>query len=94
MEAYVKNHDGITMDKTDADGRTSIDGLECGLYIVVETAVPEMVTSTTNPFFISLPMTTVNNICDGSAPEGGSEWNYDVTVYPKNETGIPDGKSH
>ena len=89
LEAYVKNNDGITMDKTDADGRTSIDGLPVGLYIVVETAVPEMVTSTTNPFFISLPMTTVNNICDGSAPEGGSEWNYDVTVYPKNETGIP-----
>ena len=89
LEAYVKNNDGITMDKTDADGRTSIDGLATGLYIVVETAVPEMVTSTTNPFFISLPMTTVNNICDGSAPEGGSEWNYDVTVYPKNETGIP-----
>lgn len=89
LEAYVKNNDGITMDKTDADGRTSIDGLEFGLYIVVETAVPEMVTSTTNPFFISLPMTTVNNVTDGSAPEGGSEWNYDVTVYPKNETGIP-----
>ena len=89
LEAYVKNNGGITMDKTDADGRTSIDGLECGLYIVVETAVPEMVTSTTNPFFISLPMTTVNNVTDGSAPEGGSEWNYDVTVYPKNETGIP-----
>ena len=89
LEAYVKNNGGITMDKTDADGRTSIDGLPVGLYIVVETAVPEMVTSTTNPFFISLPMTTVNNICDGSAPEGGSEWNYDVTVYPKNETGIP-----
>ena len=89
LEAYVKNNGGITMDKTDADGRTSIDGLPVGLYIVVETAFTEMVTSTTIPFFISLPMTTVNNICDGSAPEGGSEWNYDVTVYPKNETGIP-----
>ncbi len=89
LEAYVKNNGGITLAKTDADGRTSIDGLTTGLYIVVETAVPEMVTSTTNPFFISLPMTTVNNVTDGSAPEGGSEWNYDVTVYPKNETGIP-----
>lgn len=89
LEAYVKNNGGIALAKTDADGRTSIDGLEFGLYIVVETAVPEMVTSTTNPFFISLPMTTVNNICDGSAPEGGSEWNYDVTVYPKSHSGIP-----
>ena len=89
LEVYVKNNGGIALAKTDADGRTSVDGLGVGLYIVVETAVPEMVTSTTNPFFISLPMTTVNNVTDGSAPEGGSEWNYDVTVYPKNETGIP-----
>ena len=88
LETYVKRC-GTALEKTDADGRTSIDGLGIGLYIVVETAVPEMVTSTTNPFFISLPMTTVNNVTDGSAPEGGSEWNYDVTVYPKNETGIP-----
>ena len=39
-----------------------------------------MVTSTCNPFFVSLPMTTID----------GSEWNYDLTVYPKNRTGNPD----
>ena len=89
LESFIKTVDNAVMDKTDADGRTSIDGLGIGLYLVVETAVPEMVTNTTNPFFISLPMTTVNNTTDGTAPEGGSEWNYDVTVYPKNETGIP-----
>lgn len=89
LEEYVKTNGGTAMEKTDENGRTSIEGLNTGLYIVVETAVPEMVTNTTNPFFISLPMTTVNNVTDGSAPEGGSEWNYDVTVYPKNETGIP-----
>ena len=54
--------------------------MEQGLYLVVETRVPENVTSTCNPFLISLPMTTVD----------GSEWNYDVTVYPKNQTGNPD----
>ena len=54
--------------------------MEQGLYLVVETRVPENVTSTCNPFFVSLPMTTID----------GAAWNYDVTVYPKNQTGNPD----
>lgn len=53
---------------------------------VVETRVPEMVIDTTAPFFVSLPMTSV----DGSnATDGGTRWMYDVTLYPKNLTGIP-----
>lgn len=63
--------------------------LALGLYLVVETKVPEMVTSTVNPFFVSLPMTTVSGDADSASPEGGHGWNYDVVVYPKNETGIP-----
>ena len=54
--------------------------MEQGLYLVVETRVPEMVTSTCNPFFVSLPMTTID----------GSEWTYDIVIYPKNQTGNPD----
>ena len=53
--------------------------MEQGLYLVVETRVPENVTSTCNPFLASLPMTTID----------GAAWNYDVTVYPKNQTGNP-----
>ena len=79
LETAVKNG-GVAMTETDATGHTSASGLEQGLYLVVETRVPENVTSTCNPFLISLPMTTVD----------GSEWNYDVTVYPKNQTGNPD----
>lgn len=67
------------MTETGADGHTSAENLEQGLYLVVETRVPENVTSTCNPFFVSLPMTTVD----------GAAWNYDVTVYPKNQTGNP-----
>lgn len=77
LEATVKN--GTVMTETDADGHTSASDMEQGLYLVVETKVPENVTSTCNPFFVSLPMTTVD----------GSAWNYDVTVYPKNQTGNP-----
>ena len=77
LEAAVKN--GTAMTETDAAGHTSASDMEQGLYLVVETRVPENVTSTCNPFFVSLPMTTID----------GTAWNYDVTVYPKNQTGNP-----
>ena len=78
LEVAVKNG-GVAMTETDATGHASADQMEQGLYLVVETRVPENVTSTCNPFFVSLPMTTVD----------GAAWNYDVTVYPKNQTGNP-----
>ena len=78
LETAVKNG-GVAMPETDATGHASADQLEQGLYLVVETRVPKNVTSTCNPFFVSLPMTTID----------GAAWNYDVTVYPKNQTGNP-----
>ena len=78
LETAVKNG-GVAMTETDATGHASADQMEQGLYLVVETRVPENVTSTCNPFFVSLPMTTID----------GTAWNYDVTVYPKNQTGNP-----
>ena len=78
LEAAVKNG-GVAMTETDATGHTSVSNMEQGLYLVVETRVPENVTSTCNPFLVSLPVTTVD----------GAAWNYDVTVYPKNQTGNP-----
>ena len=90
LETYMASQDGaIVMAKTDENGKTIQRNLPVGLYLCVETAVPEMVTSTTNPFFVSLPMTTVSGDENASSPEGGHAWNYDVVVYPKNETGIP-----
>ena len=78
LEVAVKNG-GVAMTETDATGHTSASNMEQGLYLVVETRVPENVTSTCNPFFVSLPMTTIDGVA----------WNYDVTVYPKNQTGNP-----
>ena len=90
LETYMASQDGaMVMAKTDENGKTIQRNLPVGLYLCVETAVPEMVTSTTNPFFVSLPMTTVSGDENASSPEGGHAWNYDVVVYPKNETGIP-----
>ena len=78
LETAVKNG-GVVMTDTDTAGHTAASDMEQGLYLVVETRVPENVTSTCNPFFVSLPMATVD----------GADWNYDVTVYPKNQTGNP-----
>ena len=78
LETAVKNG-GVAMTETDVTGHTSASDMEQGLYLVVETRVPENVTSTCNPFFVSLPMTAMD----------GTAWNYDVTVYPKNQTGNP-----
>ena len=79
LETAVKNG-GVVMTETDATGHAAASDMERGLYLVVETRVPENVTSACNPFFVSLPMTTID----------GAAWSYDVTVYPKNQTGNPD----
>lgn len=78
LEAYVRNG-GTAMPATDEYGNSKAPIDELGLYLVVETRVPENVTSTCDPFLVSMPMTAID----------GSGWNYDVTVYPKSRTGMP-----
>ena len=73
------NH-GTPMPETDENGKSQVTDMAQGLYLVVETRVPEFVVDTTEPFLVSLPSTTID----------GTAWNYEVTVYPKNATGSPD----
>lgn len=77
LESFIAA--GTAMRETDVYGNTRAENLELGLYLVVETKVPENVTATCDPFMISLPMTSAD----------GAAWNYEVTVYPKNATGMP-----
>lgn len=70
---------GTVMTETDTTGHAKAENLAQGLYLIVETAVPENVVSTCDPFFASLPMTTID----------GKGWNYDATIYPKSSTGNP-----
>lgn len=79
LEDYMKTNNGTARDLTDAQGMTKKDKLPLGLYLIVETKVPEDVTYTTNPWFVQLP----------STDSEGDDWFYDVVCYPKNETGIP-----
>ena len=86
LERYARDNHGVAMTETDAYGHTGAADLPLGLYLLIETRVPEMVTDTTAPFLVSLPMTSVDGT---NANDGGTRWIYDVTLYPKNLTGIP-----
>ena len=66
----------IAEQKTDKNGTATFSGLELGFYVVIETTVPDAVTTPMKPFLLSVPMTTTD----------GSDWLYDIHVYPKNET--------
>ena len=62
---------------TDENGVAKFTNLDLGLYLVVETTSPAIVTGPCVPFLISVPMTT-----------DGDDWLYDVHVYPKNSTAV------
>ena len=81
LETFVTGNGGTAMAATDSYGHSAVSELSLGLYLFVETSVPEMITSTTAPFLVSIPMT--------ASSSSGSEWNYNVAVYPKNLTGQP-----
>ena len=86
LETCMAEQNAQKFDETDGHGHTQKSGLPLGLYLIVETKVPETVTCTTDPFLVSVPMTGVNGT---NADSGGEEWLYDITLYPKNGTGIP-----
>ena len=64
--------------KTNASGVAAFTNLDLGIYLVVETTSPAIVTGPCEPFLISIPMTTTD----------GDDWLYDVHVYPKNSTAV------
>ena len=70
----------IHLPKTDGHGETHAENLPLGLYLFVETEVPEQVVDTVDPWFVQLPFTNL---------EGGNTWLYDMVCYPKNQTGNP-----
>lgn len=61
---------------TNASGNAEFTNLPLGIYLVEETDSPSQVVGAVADFVVPLPMTSSD----------GSEWKYDVDVYPKNET--------
>ena len=86
LENYMTAQGAAAFAETDEHGHTAKDGLDLGLYLIIETKVPEMVSDTTDPFFASVPMTSVNGT---NASNGGQEWLYNIVLYPKNAASIP-----
>ena len=72
----------IDTKKTDVNGLAKFENLELGLYLVIETKAPDSVKEACVPFFVSVPMTKVND----SKTNKLSDWLYDIHVYPKNST--------
>ena len=66
--------------KTNPQGEVKFEGLDIGLYVVIETSKPASVTQAVKPFLVSIPMTRKGDV------KKGEEWLYDVVVYPKNST--------
>lgn len=70
----------ITSKKTgeapNAEGQVKFNNLKLGLYVVIETGKPDSVTKATDPFLVSVPMTSIDK----------QNWLYDIIVNPKNKT--------
>ena len=86
VDNYINNDKTIKTDynkenskktvTTNNNGIAEFKNLDLGLYVVIETKTPAKVTTPEDPFLVSVPMTTTD----------GTEWLYDVHVYPKNKT--------
>lgn len=70
-------HTGITStNEDDTKGTVTFSNLPLGLYLVQEVSAPAQITGKVEDFLISVPMTTAD----------GSDWLYDVHVFPKNSS--------
>ncbi|MGN0456458.1 MAG: SpaH/EbpB family LPXTG-anchored major pilin [Acutalibacteraceae bacterium] len=61
---------------TASNGYIKFDNLELGIYFVKETFSPSQVRQETAPFVVAVPSTNA----------AGTDWLYDLTVQPKNQT--------
>lgn len=81
----VKGQNGESGEKkTGVDGKVEFTGLKVGLYLVIETTLPQAVTKKADPFLVSIPMTRIGAGEDETENPNNKVWMYDVTVYPKN----------
>lgn len=79
LEQEIKNKSinlSSIVKTTNQDGQVVFSNLDLGRYFVMETKAPKNVTEKMESFIIDLPRSN----------ETGTNWEYDVTVYPKNIT--------
>ena len=72
---------------TDAGGVVTFNNLDLGLYLVLETKLPDLVVEAAAPAIISVPMQkdSDNTVAKGDK-QPVTEWLYDVHIFPKNST--------
>ena len=64
---------------TGPDGKAEITNLALGVYLVLETVIPDNYVETSKPFLVQLPQ------WDQDANDGEGDWLYEVTAYPKDD---------
>ena len=65
--------------ETDGNGKAEIKNLDLGIYLVLETKIPDNFVETSKPFLVQLPQ------WDQKAKNGEGDWLYNVTAYPKDD---------
>ena len=65
--------------KTNVDGKAVIDGLALGVYLVLETEIPNGYVESSKPFLVQLPQ------WDQDLKNGEGDWVFEVTAYPKDD---------
>ena len=94
----LKLKNGVTAEKvqkeglenpqtTDTGGVVTFNNLDLGLYLVLETKLPDLVVEAAAPAIISVPMQkdSDNTVAKGDK-QPVTEWLYDVHIFPKNST--------
>ena len=72
---------------TDAEGVVTFNKLDLGLYLVLETKLPDLVVEAATPAIISVPMQKdSDNTVEKGDKQPVTEWLYDVHIFPKNST--------
>lgn len=82
------NKVGLSNPQTTPDsGTVTFGNLDLGLYLVLETKLPDLVVEAAEPAIISVPMQKdSNNIVADANKQPVTEWLYDVHIFPKNAT--------
>lgn len=77
----------INPQTTKEDGKVAFNNLDLGLYLVLETKLPDLVVEAAAPAIISVPMQKdSNNTVPKDDKKPVTEWLYDVHIFPKNST--------
>ena len=77
----------LTGANDEAPGVATFNGLPVGLYLVLETKLPDQVSSAAVPAIVSLPMQKdSDNKTAAEDVKHVTEWLYNIHIFPKNST--------